>query len=750
MLNIQCYDVEILPNFFSVTFVDLADYLRIFKDCINEKGKPIPLVEKYSVAELRKKLREVKTKQFYITDKDDSQLFPMLGYINEMKRDKVTHLYGFNNLSYDGLMISCLFMYVGIFDDTKTLITKLYETSKHIIELQDNKDAARKDFYLDSLRKFNKPFRDIDLFRIFALNKVGVITDAAGNRTFFGKSLKQTSINIKWYQLLEYNLPPINEEEAQIYWKIPRYNGINIENLNKLIDRWDRYILDDYIPDMMHYNLNDVFIVAEMSRLYSEEIKLRYSVSNSYEVDVLNSSRSDMADKLFIKFYSDFSNLQPWQWRGKKTERTTMSFKKVIFDNIKFKTKELQDFLTDIKTVSITRTSKSEFERKITIGKTIYTVATGGLHSEDKPRVLKSKLEEGGFIYKHFDISSFYPSLLVVYKIAPEHIDKGVFVKLVDYFRTTRIAAKHSKEPLVDGIPKKVVAEALKIVINSIYGKFSYEYGDIYDRMCTLRTTINGQLFILMLCEELELNGIPVVSANTDGIVVKLDYTKEKLFDTITSNWLEYTGLSADSEDYTKYICRDINNYFAEETNGKIDYKGDLNPYMYMENLAKGYNAPIVAKAVVEYFLHDKPVLETFYESTDILDFCKTQNIGRKFKAIYVDTEQHEVQRNVRFYVSNNGGQLFKQSPEMKLNNLCAGNRVTILNTLDDTNINLRDINYNYYYEEALKIIDPIQLGISPQQKGNPLKGIKSGKALLKKYGGGDTLSLFDDLEEDE
>ena len=136
MLNIQCYDVEILPNFFSVTFVDLADYLKIFKDCIDEKGKPIPLVEKYSVSELRKKLREVKTKQFYITDKDDSQLFPMLGYINEMKKDKVTHLYGFNNLSYDGLMISCLLMYIGILDDTKALITKLYETSKHIIELQ--------------------------------------------------------------------------------------------------------------------------------------------------------------------------------------------------------------------------------------------------------------------------------------------------------------------------------------------------------------------------------------------------------------------------------------------------------------------------------------------------------------------------------------------------------------------------------------------------------------------------------------
>ena len=745
MLNIQCYDVEILPNFFSVTFVDLASYLNIFKDCINDKGKPIPLVEKYSVAELRKKLREVKVKQFYITDKDDSQLFPLMGYINEMNKGKITNLYGFNNLSYDGLMISCLLMYMGILNSTKELITKLYETSKHIIELQDNKDAARKDFYLDSLRKFNKPFRDVDLFRIFALNKVGVGIDAEGNKVFFGKSLKQTSINIKWYQLLEYTIPPINEEEANFYWKNPRYNGISIENLNSLIDRWDRYILDDYIPDMMHYNLNDVFIVAEMTRLFSDEIKLRYSISNAYELDVLNSSRSDMADKLFIKFYSDFSNLQPYQWRGRKTERTNMSFKKVIFDNVQFKTKELQDFLNDIKTVSITRTSKSEFERKITIGNTIYTVATGGLHSEDKPRNLRSGKD---FKYVHYDISSFYPSIMVAYKIAPEHIDKGVFIKLVDYFRTTRIAAKHSEEPLVDGIPKKVVAEALKIVINSIYGKFSYEFGDIYDRMCTLKTTINGQLFILMLCEELEMNGIPVVSANTDGIVVKLYDNKKEEFNSITKHWEEYTGLSADTEEYNCYVNRDINNYIAEETNGKIDYKGDLNPYMYMENLAKGYNAPIVAKAVVEHFLHNKPVLETFYESTDILDFCKTQNIGRKFKAIYIDTEEHEIQRNVRFYVSNRGGQLFKQSPELKLNNLCAGNRVTILNTLDDTNINLRDINYNYYYEEALKIIDPIQLGISPQQKGNPLNKTKSGKALLKKYGGGSFATLFDDLEE--
>lgn len=753
MLEIWAYDVEVLPNFFSITFVNLGDYYKKFKDCCKievKKGKekkiPIPLTEKYTVEEIKKRLDEVEKKQFYITNNNDDQLLQLAGFINSMNRGKRTQLYGYNNLSYDKLMTACFLMYIGIYGSTKEIITTLYETSKKIIQLQDNRDAARKDYLLNSLREYNLPFQDVDLFQIFALNKVGMMIGDNGEKIYYSKSLKQTSINIKWYELLEYELPPINEKEANIYLKEPRYKGFTIEQLNKIINKWDRYILDEYIPSMLHYNLNDVYIVCEITRLYLDEIKLRYTISNAYEVNVLNSSRSDMADKLFVKFYSEFSNLKPFQWKGKKTERTKMAFKKVIFDDIKFKTPQLQSFLEEIRPIVLTRVSKSEFERKVTIGETVYTVATGGLHSKDKPRVLRSK--ENEYEYIHYDISSFYPSLIVAYRIAPEHLDEGVFVKLVDYFRTTRIKAKHSEEDLVDGIPKEVVAEALKIVINSIYGKFGYEYGDIYDRMCTLKTTINGQLLILMLCEELELNGIQVVSANTDGIVVKLRLNKKDLFKEITTKWENYTMLSADSEEYNAYVCRDINNYIAQETNGKIDYKGDLNPYMYKENLQKGYNAPIVAKAVVEYFINQKPVIETLYECSDVLDFCKTQNIGKKFNALYIDNKgEHEIQRNVRFYVSNRGGQLFKQDIDKHLNNLCAGQRITILNTLDDQSITLRDINYKYYYDEAVKIITPIELGISPNQKGNPLHKTKSGKALLKKYSGVNPIGLFDSLE---
>lgn len=345
--------------------------------------------------------------------------------------------------------------------------------------------------------------------------------------------------------------------------------------------------------------------------------------------------------------------------------------------------------------------------------------------------------------------ASFYPSIMSVYKVAPAHMNEGVFVKLITWLKDTRVQAKHSKEEYIDGIPKDVLAQVLKIVINSIYGKLGFEKGDICDRLAVLKVTINGQLMIMMLCEELELNGIEVVSANTDGIVVKL-YKKDKAnFDNIVKEWQELTKLDADSEEYKCYINRDINNYTIEELNGKVSYKGALHPKMYANDLSKGYDMPVVAEAVVNYFLKGKPVLETLYECKNILDFCKTQNVGRQFHVEFtIHNKTSEMQRNVRFYVSNKGGIIEKvHNDEGNRSNLCAGYMVTILNTLDDLDIAYRNINYTYYYNEALKIIDPIKLRISPNSKSDKIKGTKSGKALIKQLSGC-YQTLFDDNEE--
>lgn len=324
--------------------------------------------------------------------------------------------------------------------------------------------------------------------KIFALNKVGKGTNSKGETIYFGKSLKQTSINLKWYELLEHDLPPITEKDAHFYTK---YYGLTTEELNKIVNKWDRYIIDEWIPDIMHYNANDVFIVCEMFRLYIDEIKLRYQISKAYGIDVISSSRSNIADRLFEKFYSEFSGLKPFQWKGKYTQRTVMSFKRIILPFIEFKTPELQLLLSEMKHTSVTSLGKDSFKKEIKLNNLIYTIATGGLHSQDIPRELISHIEmnnsstgesdceaiafdnitNDSYIYVHFDISSFYPSMMVQYKIAPAHIDNGCFVKLIKWLRDTRVEAKHSKEDIIDGIPKEILAQALKIVINSIYGK---------------------------------------------------------------------------------------------------------------------------------------------------------------------------------------------------------------------------------------------------------------------------------------
>lgn len=769
---IRCigFDIEILPNFFSITFVSINDYLKIFKDIVDDNGKPIPLVQKLTVAEIKERLDKVEKWQFWITDKDDRQLFPMVDFINKTapRREEDgsitrTDLYGFNNYSYDNLMMAALLSYYVRADNSKELITRLYETSKTIIKSQDDFELFKNDFYLSTLKQFKLPYVGIDVMRIFALNKAGVIVDSkTGERKSVPKSLKQTSINLQWYELLEYELPPITNKDVHFYDRTDNYRGMSDIQINRLVDKWDRYIIDEWIPDMMHYNLNDVYIVCEIVRLYPDEIKSRYAVSKTYEVNVLNHSRSKTADTLFEKFYSKFSGLAPEQWKNGRTERTAMSFKKVIFPFIQFKTSELQNMLNELYKTVVYRVNKEAFSRDVKIGDITYSLATGGLHSQDKPMELWSSGADswlsstGGqeldnpddYTYIHADINSMYPSIIAAHGVYPEHLNKGAFVGLITWMRDKRVEVKHSEESIIDGIPKDVLALVLKIVINSIYGKLGFENGPLYDRLAVLKVTLNGQLMMLMLIEELELNGIKVISANTDGIVIKLYNRDIPKYNEIKDRWESVTKLKFDTDYYNCLILRDVNNYlsmFRVEKNGirklKGESKGALNPLMYSIDLQKGYDMPIVAQAVSNYFLKKIPIMDTLQSATNILDFCKTQNVGRQFhveeiKVINGKVEHIICQRYVRFYVSNRGVVIEKvHNDSGARSRLAAGNVVTVLNTLDDKDIALRDINFRYYYQECLKIIDPIKLGITAKGKG---------KTRIKKSSGMYN-SLFDE-----
>lgn len=757
MIISKSVDIEIFPNLFSVTFVDLKSYLDTFRDCVDKKGRPKALTECLTVAEIKRRLDTVKSDIFYISDTDDSQLVELVGYINKMEAHYETtttidgnvtqipirtDLYGFNNLGYDDLMIKAFLMYFNRFDSTKHLIEFLYNISQKIIKLQSDKDAFWNDKELELIRNYRLPYATVDLQQVYGLHAATVLTNKdTGVREKFGKSLKQTSINLKWHELLDFTLPPIDEEEYNLYWcKQDRYRGLTLSELNKLITNdFERYVLPKYVEPMLYYNKNDVFLCCEMVRQKPDEVKLRYSITNAFGVNVLSSARANIADKLTIKFYSNMSGLSPKQFIKERTERTKLSFKKIIFPHIKFKTPELQKMLSEMMQVTITRTNKDAFSKEIEFYGTKYTLATGGIHSQDPPRICRS---DDKFVYLHHDYTSYYPSIMISYNIAPKHLDRATFVKMVDYLKQTRVKCKHTPDSeghVMEGVPNKIGAEALKIVINSIYGKLGSELFFLYDRFAQMQVTINGQLMTMTLIEELELNGIHVISANTDGIVIKLPRDKFNVYKEITDRWNETNKMGADYEEYQMIASRDVNNYFDIQTDGTIEYKGALDPKQYLKELKKGYDAPVVAIAVFEYLVNNIPVMTTLRNHKDILDFCKTQNVGRQFEVVYdvcekgVITHIHS-QRHVRFYVSTKGVIIQKENKTTGARSkLAGGNTVCILNSLDDLPIEERNINYSYYYNECYKIIDPIMLGISPTQKGDRNKRILSGKAVIKK-----------------
>lgn len=721
----MCYDVEVTRNYFSVVFVDLRSYLKIFSDCVDNDGKAIPLVDKLTIAEIKQRLETIPKKRFVLYEDDDTDLFSLLYWLQQ-KAD----YFGYNNRKYDRLMLSALLMYYNQFDKPSKLITFLYETSQRVIRSSNN-DTLWTDNFTSLILRNNVAFRDLDLFQIFRLDH-------------YHKSLKQTSINIKWYNLKEYTMPPIGDLDRHYYHeRLPEAKGMTDRELNiHYRNVFERFIPKEYLNEMADYNDNDVYIVAELIRMNQEEVLLRYRISEEYKVDVYSASRSTIADKVIVKLYSKFTGLHPKAFIDTKTIRRKILVSEILSDKIAFSTPELNDILSDIRSLTL-KGEKGEFDREFTFMGTSYTIATGGLHSNEIPAVY---VENSDSIIVDRDVASYYPNMIRSLKVCQKHLIPKAWFRIADTIVDERLEHKHlAKDKSLDVMERDkhaTAAACLKIVANAgIFGKMGSEKSFLCDKKAMYQVTINGQLFLLMLIEKLELAGIHVISANTDGIVTIVPRELEQTADDICHWWEKHLGLELEFTYYTKYVTEGVNSYLTVKRGGSSKFKGRMNPKMFLEDLSKGYNSPIVAKCVTEYFINGTPVMETLRNAKSILDFCRTQNVNHKYRLEFTHVVDGKirtdvVQRNTRFYISSTGGTLMKvesmgwnerNEEQVKKSSLCAGQRVSICNIVDDTDISELNVNYLYYYNEAMAIIEPIE-----QSRNNKGKG----KRLVKKYYG--------------
>lgn len=736
------YDVESMKNYFSVIFVPLREYLKMFVDCVDEKGNPQPLVECLTVKEIKERISKLTVYKFSLHDNDDNDLLSLLSFLQYH-----ADYYGFNNSKYDRFMLSALLMYWNRYKTCKELVKFLNETSQIIIK-NSNDEILWKDDFTATLGRNELAFRDIDLMKIFRLDH-------------FHKSLKQTSINIKWYNLLEWQMPPIGDLDRHYYKKSEQMDDFQLNMY--YADKWNRYLPIEYKDEMEVYNLNDVLICGEMVRLNQEEVRLRYSISREYNVNVYSSSRSTIADKVITKLYSKFTGLHPSRFLETKTIRRKIVVSEIISPKVEFKTHELNKLLAEVKSL-VLKGEKGEFEREVLFKGMSYTMATGGLHSNEIPGIFDNK--NGKIVDR--DVASYYPNMIRSLKVCQKHLNPKAWFKIADTIVDERIEHKHlAKDKSLSQEERDkhgTAAACLKIVANAgIFGKMGSEKSFLCDKKAMYNVTINGQLFLLMLIERLELEGIKVISANTDGIVTVVPNGLEERANDICHWWEKHLGLELEFTEYELYVREGVNSYITRKTSGDIKLKGSrMNHKMFSEDLTKGYNAPIISYAVNQYFLNNIPVMDTLRNTKSILDFCKTQNIARKYKLEYTHVVNgkltvEEIQRNTRYYVSTNGGTLNKVEiigyrpdgqADTKKSSLTAGQRVTVCNLIDDRDISEWNINYLYYYNEAMAIINPIKLGIATKGKG---------KNRAKKYYGmysplfdDDSFNSSDDLDDSD
>jgi DNA polymerase elongation subunit (family B) len=340
---------------------------------------------------------------------------------------------------------------------------------------------------------------------------------------------------------------------------------------------------------------------------------------------------------------------------------------------------------------------------KVIIGSENYSGT--GIHSDDKPKLFK---ETDLQYIIDADIGSMYPTLLINHQLCPEHLSNKFIQKYTDV-RNERLRAKHNNE--------KDKAEGLKTVLNSTWGKYNNENFWLYDPLQAYRITVNGQLYIMMLIEDLMLKEFEVISCNTDGITTIVKKDQSNLYYNICRNWEIKTKFELEYNYYTLYSRRDVNNYICQYNNNKLKEKGDFittNLTKTNNTKLKGVDRKIIAIALREFFINNVSIQNTILNHQNIYDFCTSQRTDDKFINEYHYLKNNEkiiekLQKTIRYYISKSGGTLFKVDPkENKYINYCVNRQVTIFNQYIKKDIKDYNIDYGYYISETQKIIDQI------------------------------------------
>lgn len=425
-------------------------------------------------------------------------------------------------------------------------------------------------------------------------------------------------------------------EVAPLLASLKTYAGrLHAERMQDLPFKPGTVLTADQITVTRWYCVNDTRNTDALRNELSEQIELRYTLSNEYKVDLRSKSDAQIAEAIIGNEYHRITGVRAQ--RPKIEIGTVYRYRVPHF--IKFQSPLLQWALDTIRfanfVVDETGSVALPGEVKalqLQINGSTYKMGIGGLHSSEQTVAHYTDAEN---ILFDKDVASYYPYIILNQALSPSHLGEP-FLRVYRGIVERRIAAKRAKN--------KVVADSLKIVINGSFGKLGSKYSILYAPDLLFQVTMTGQLSLLMLIERLELANIHVVSANTDGIVIKCPRTMQSVMNAIVKQWEVDTSFETEETRYMGLFSRDVNNYTAvkqkfddatktwievpDGTKGKGAY---ANPWASKkkseEKLKKNPAATICVDAVNAFLTVGTPLMTTILACRDITKFVSVRSV---------------------------------------------------------------------------------------------------------------------------
>ena len=401
-------------------------------------------------------------------------------------------------------------------------------------------------------------------------------------------------------------------------------------------------VLRDY---MWHdIDATERFLDASM-----KAIKFREQLTKEHNRSFMNHNDTKIGKDIFIaRLEAAVPGCCYRKIDGKKviqqTPRDSINLADVILPYVHFNSPEFNRILDWFNNKVITETKGAIKDLSCVINGFKFDFGTGGIHGSVESQVIHA---DDDYIIEDWDVASYYPNLAIVNGFRPAHLGdtfNKVYKELYDERRT------HAKGTVENA--------ALKLALNGSYGDSNSQYSPLYDPQFTMAITINGQLSLCMLAEQLmSLFDLQMIQINTDGLTIKYPRAHKEWVHSVCKWWEDLTKLELEVVEYSRFMVRDVNNYIAEYVGGDLKRKG---AYEYDRDWHQNHSALIVPRAAEAALVYGKDIREFIMDHDDIFDFMLLAKVPRSNILKWGD---EIVQNTSRYYVSTDGDTLEKVAP---------------------------------------------------------------------------------------